>query len=219
MSAWDKTNELMAAVARLMRRAAIDEDHLEPVGEALCNGEPAQRRPEAPCSTTIRGPAPMRQTAIFRPVRRTDAFDRGAHARLFLGPVGQRRGDDREGGHGSEQGGVASGGVDGRGDGCRAATTPTSRSRTERSSASVPRAATTAARRCDASTLRLLRHTAAAAWLAVGHRLIFVQRQLGHRCITTTEEHYGHLEGSFVRDAAAQTEEAIGAARAMLPAA
>jgi integrase len=40
--------------------------------------------------------------------------------------------------------------------------------------------------------LHSLRHTAAAAWLAVGHPLIFVQRQLGHRSITTTEEHYGH---------------------------
>jgi integrase len=51
----------------------------------------------------------------------------------------------------------------------------------------------------------------------VGHPLIFVQRQLGHRSITTTEERYGHLEGSFVRHAAAQTEQAIAAARAMLP--
>jgi integrase len=67
--------------------------------------------------------------------------------------------------------------------------------------------------------LHSLRHTAAAAWLAVGHPLIFVQRQLGHRSITTTEEHYGHLEGAFVRQAAAQTEEAIAAARAMLPSA
>jgi integrase len=40
-----------------------------------------------------------------------------------------------------------------------------------------------------------------------------VQRQLGHRSITTTEEHYGHLETSFVRDAAAQTEELIAAGR------
>src|ERR1043165_6628617 len=54
--------------------------------------------------------------------------------------------------------------------------------------------------------LHALRHTAAAAWLATGHPLIFVQRQLGHRSITTTEEHYGHLERSFVRGAAAQTE-------------
>lgn len=60
--------------------------------------------------------------------------------------------------------------------------------------------------------LHSLRHTAAAAWLAVGHPLIFVQRQLGHRSITTTEEHYGHLEGSFVKDAAARTEAAIASA-------
>jgi integrase len=63
--------------------------------------------------------------------------------------------------------------------------------------------------------LHSLRHTAAAAWLAVGHPLIFVQRQLGHRSITTTEEHYGHLEGSYVKDAAARTEAAISATRGM----
>jgi integrase len=60
--------------------------------------------------------------------------------------------------------------------------------------------------------LHALRHTAAASWLATGHPLIFVQRQLGHRSITTTEEHYGHLEMSFVRDAVLRTEEAIAAA-------
>ena len=60
--------------------------------------------------------------------------------------------------------------------------------------------------------LHALRHTAAAAWLATGHPLIFVQRQLGHRSITTTEEHYGHLELSFVRDAVARTENTIAAA-------
>ena len=60
--------------------------------------------------------------------------------------------------------------------------------------------------------LHALRHTAAAAWLATGHPLIFVQRQLGHRSITTTEEHYGHLESSFVREAAAHTEAAIASA-------
>ena len=60
--------------------------------------------------------------------------------------------------------------------------------------------------------LHALRHTAAAAWLATGHPLIFVQRQLGHRSITTTEEHYGHLELSFVQDAVLRTEEAIAAA-------
>ena len=57
--------------------------------------------------------------------------------------------------------------------------------------------------------LHALRHTAATAWLATGHPLIFVQRQLGHRSITTTEEHYGHLETSFVREAAARTEALI----------
>jgi integrase len=57
--------------------------------------------------------------------------------------------------------------------------------------------------------LHALRHTAAAAWLAAGNPLIFVQRQLGHRSITTTETYYGHLESSFVRDAAALTEAAI----------
>ena len=64
--------------------------------------------------------------------------------------------------------------------------------------------------------LHALRHTAAAAWLATGHPLIFVQRQLGHRAITTTEEHYGHLESAYVREAAARTERAIaGASRAV----
>jgi integrase len=60
--------------------------------------------------------------------------------------------------------------------------------------------------------LHSLRHTAATAWLSTGHPLIFVQRQLGHRSITTTEEHYGHLEVSFVRQAAARTEELIASA-------
>ena len=60
--------------------------------------------------------------------------------------------------------------------------------------------------------LHALRHTAATAWLATGHPLIFVQRQLGHRSITTTEEHYGHLETSFVREAAARTEALIASA-------
>jgi integrase len=60
--------------------------------------------------------------------------------------------------------------------------------------------------------LHALRHTAAAAWLATGHPLIFVQRQLGHRSIATTGEHYGHLELSFVQEAVLRTEEAIAAA-------
>jgi integrase len=59
-------------------------------------------------------------------------------------------------------------------------------------------------------SLHSLRHTAATAWLSTGHPLI--QRQLGHGSITTTEEHYGHLEVSFVRQAAAQTEALIAAA-------
>lgn len=65
--------------------------------------------------------------------------------------------------------------------------------------------------------LHSLRHTAAAAWLISGHPLFFVQRQLGHRSIATTEEHYGHLEASFMRDAAARTEAAISSARALVP--
>jgi integrase len=60
--------------------------------------------------------------------------------------------------------------------------------------------------------LHALRHTAAAAWLSTGHPLIFVQRQLGHRSITTTEEHYGHLEQSYVREAVEHTEQTITAA-------
>ncbi|MDA0161252.1 site-specific integrase [Solirubrobacter ginsenosidimutans] len=58
--------------------------------------------------------------------------------------------------------------------------------------------------------LHSLRHTAATLWLATPHPLIFVQRQLGHRSITTTEEHYGHFEASFVKRAAEQTEALIG---------
>ncbi len=44
-----------------------------------------------------------------------------------------------------------------------------------------------------------LRHTAAASWLAAGLPLIYVQRQLGHASITTTERQYGHLEKGFRR--------------------
>jgi integrase len=44
--------------------------------------------------------------------------------------------------------------------------------------------------------LHALRHTAA-SWLLTGHPLIYVQRQLGHASITTTESCYGHLEESF----------------------
>ena len=42
--------------------------------------------------------------------------------------------------------------------------------------------------------LHSLRHTAAAAWLAAGNSLMYVQRQLGHADIATTERYYGHLE-------------------------
>jgi integrase len=67
--------------------------------------------------------------------------------------------------------------------------------------------------------LHSLRHTAAAAWLATGHSLIFVQRQLGHASITTTEEHYGHLEVAFMHDAVARTEAKIREAGRLVPAA
>jgi integrase len=66
--------------------------------------------------------------------------------------------------------------------------------------------------------LHSLRHTAAAAWLATGHSLIFVQRQLGHASITTTEEHYGHLEAAFMHDAVARTEAKIREAGRLVPA-
>lgn len=56
-----------------------------------------------------------------------------------------------------------------------------------------------------------LRHSAAAAWLSAGLPLVFVQRQLGHASITTTERHYGHLESSYLRGAAAQAEAAVWA--------
>jgi hypothetical protein len=41
---------------------------------------------------------------------------------------------------------------------------------------------------------------------------MFVQRQLGHRSIPTTEAHYGHFETSFVKRAAAQAETLISSA-------
>lgn len=72
------------------------------------------------------------------------------------------------------------------------------------------------------TSLRLhdLRHTAAAAWLTIGLPMIYVQRQLGHASITTTQEQYGHLEESFLKDAQVRTEAAIWQARqpAALPA-
>jgi hypothetical protein len=54
-----------------------------------------------------------------------------------------------------------------------------------------------------------LRHTAAASWLAAGLPLIYVQRQLGHASITTTQQVYGHLEESFLRGAADRVERLI----------
>jgi hypothetical protein len=47
--------------------------------------------------------------------------------------------------------------------------------------------------------LHALRHTASAAWLSTGRPLMYVQRQLGHAQITTTERLYGHLEESSAR--------------------
>jgi integrase len=60
-------------------------------------------------------------------------------------------------------------------------------------------------------SLRLhdLRHTAAASWRAAGLPLIYVQRQLGHASITTTQQVYGHLEESFLRGAAERVERLI----------
>ena len=61
--------------------------------------------------------------------------------------------------------------------------------------------------------LHALRHTAAAAWLAAGNSLMYVQRQLGHGDIGTTERYYGHLERHVLAAGAVATEEAILAAR------
>ena len=65
--------------------------------------------------------------------------------------------------------------------------------------------------------LHALRHTASAAWLSTGRPLMYVQRQLGHAQITTTERLYGHLEESFARNAAADTERQILAAAGRMP--
>ena len=63
--------------------------------------------------------------------------------------------------------------------------------------------------------LHALRHTAAAAWLAAGNSLMYVQRQLGHADISTTERYYGHLERHVLAAGAVATEEVIArAARA-----
>ncbi|MGH2885505.1 MAG: site-specific integrase [Solirubrobacteraceae bacterium] len=63
--------------------------------------------------------------------------------------------------------------------------------------------------------LHALRHTAAAAWLAAGNSLMYVQRQLGHADISTTERYYGHLERHVLAAGAVAAEEAI--ARAAKP--
>ncbi len=60
--------------------------------------------------------------------------------------------------------------------------------------------------------LHALRHTAAAAWLAAGKSLMYVQRQLGHADISTTERYYGHLERHVLAAGAIATEEAIARA-------
>jgi integrase len=62
--------------------------------------------------------------------------------------------------------------------------------------------------------LHSLRHTAAAAWLAAGNSLMYVQRQLGHSDIATTERYYGHLERHVLAAGAVATEEAIARAYA-----
>ena len=54
-----------------------------------------------------------------------------------------------------------------------------------------------------------LRNPAAAAWLATGLPIMYVQRQLGPSDIGTTIRNYGHLEESFLRDAAERAEVAI----------
>jgi integrase len=60
--------------------------------------------------------------------------------------------------------------------------------------------------------LHALRHTAAAAWLAGGNSLMYVQRQLGHAAISTTEHYYGHLERHVLAAGAVATEDAIARA-------
>ena len=60
--------------------------------------------------------------------------------------------------------------------------------------------------------LHALRHTAAAAWLAAGNPLVYVQRQLGHGSITTTEHYYGHLERRVLAVGAGAAEAAIARA-------
>jgi len=60
--------------------------------------------------------------------------------------------------------------------------------------------------------LHALRHTAAASWLAAGNSLMYVQRQLGHADLSTTERYYGHLERHVFAAGAIATEEAIARA-------
>jgi integrase len=60
--------------------------------------------------------------------------------------------------------------------------------------------------------LHALRHTAAAAWLAGGNSLKYVQQQLRHADISTTERYYGHLERTVLAEGAKATEEAIARA-------
>ena len=57
--------------------------------------------------------------------------------------------------------------------------------------------------------LHSLRHTAAAAWLAAGNSLAYVQRQLDHSDIATTQRYYGHLERHVLAEGARKTELAI----------
>jgi site-specific recombinase XerD len=54
-----------------------------------------------------------------------------------------------------------------------------------------------------------LRHSYAAATLAAGEPLVFVQKQLGHSAIHTTQRFYGHLERGYLRDAALRAEAAV----------
>jgi integrase len=65
--------------------------------------------------------------------------------------------------------------------------------------------------------LHALRHTASASWLAAGNSLMYVQRQLGHADIGTTERYYGHLERHVLAAGAIATEEAIARAAAKAP--
>lgn len=63
--------------------------------------------------------------------------------------------------------------------------------------------------------LHSLRHTAAAAWLAAGNPLLYVQKQLGHQDLATTSHYYGHLERHHNPATGAHaTEEAIARAGA-----